>query len=261
MAKSRLNYRESGTGTPLVLVHGFPFDSAIWKQTLDGLSDVAHVLAPDLPGFGGSQGAGQGDEVSIEGYADALAKWVSDLQLGRIMLAGHSMGGYVTFAFARRHPEMLIRLIPVCTRPGADSDTAREGRYKLAAAVKEKGPQAVVDAMMPKLFAEGTEENNATLVDQVRDNMLHQPSASLQAAILAMAARPDATPSLGSIEVPVLVVSGAEDAIIPADEADAMVTQIKGARPVIIQNAGHLPMLENPAEFNAALRDFLGTIL
>jgi 3-oxoadipate enol-lactonase len=253
-----LNYREWGSGVSVVLVHGFPFDGAIWEATLARLSDVARVLAPDLPGFGGSA-AGDG-QASMESYAEALAGWLEGLGLDRVVLAGHSMGGYVAFAFARKYPHLLKGFLPVCTRPGPDSDTAREGRYKQAEAVAEEGPQAVVDAMLPRLFSPDSYDTKPDLVEQVKHVMLRQSPDSIRAALFAMASRPDSTPFLPSIEVPCLVISGADDAIIPAGEAEALLRHLRGAEGAVIPASGHMPMLENPAEFDDALRQFLAGI-
>lgn len=247
-----LNYEERGEGMPLVLVHGFPFDGSIWREQLEELGREARVIAIDLPGFGRSQ-ALAGDEASIDDYADAIARWAGELGLNRLVLAGHSMGGYVALAFARRHPEMLAGLVLVCTRPGPDTEQAREGRYKMIGDVEERGAQAVVDAMLPRLVSERTREKRPEVADQVREVMLRQSSEGIIAALRAMATRPDATPTLGQIQVPTAVIGGADDAIIPAAEEDLMAATIAGATQVRIDSAGHMPMLEQAERLNEAL--------
>lgn len=256
MANDTIHSIERGEGTPLVLLHGFPFDHALWREQLHGLEGAGvRIIAPDLPGFGRSP-ALPGDEASMDAYADAIADWAQGEGLEKFTLAGHSMGGYVAFAFVRRHAEMLSGLVLVCTRPGPDSDTAKEGRYKLIAEVRERGPQAVVDGMLPKLFAPGTAENNPDLVDETRQMMLRQSKEGITAALAAMANRPDSTPDLENIQVPTLIITGTEDAIIPAPEAEGMLSRIKGSKHVPIEGTGHLPMLEQPKAFNEALKAF-----
>jgi 3-oxoadipate enol-lactonase len=251
-----LSHEEKGQGTPIVLLHGFPFDHTIWRQQLDGVTENARVLAPDLPGFGQSAPLSEPDP-GMQHYAGRLAQWVGAVGLDRFVLVGHSMGGYIAFAFARQYPHMLSGLGLVCTRPDPDTEQARQGRYALIAAVRERGPQAVVDAMLPRLFAPRTKETNPELVEQVRELMLRQGEEGIVSAIRAMASRPDSTPMLEKIEVPTLVVSGAQDVIIPAELADLMAATIPGARQETIEDAGHLPMMEQPATLSSMLRDLV----
>jgi 3-oxoadipate enol-lactonase len=257
MANDTIHSIERGQGTPLVLLHGFPFDHALWREQLHGLEEAgARVIALDIPGFGRSP-ALPGDEASMYAYADAIADWAKNEGLERFALAGHSMGGYVAFAFARRHAEMLSALVLICTRPGADSEAGKEGRYKLIAEVRERGPQAVVDAMLPKLFAPATAESNPHLIEETRQMMLRQSKAGITAALAAMANRPDSTPGLEEVRVSTLIITGAEDAIIPAPEAEGMLALIDGAKHVSIEGAGHMAMLEKPKAFNKALKAFV----
>jgi pimeloyl-ACP methyl ester carboxylesterase len=235
---STLKHHEHGRGTALVLVHGFPFDHSIWHAQLEDVSDEARVIAVDLPGFGGSQPL-QGDEPSIDGYADALARWVGEVGLDRFALVGHSMGGYVALVFARRYPELLAGLGLVCTRPGPDTEQARQGRYTMIENVRESGPQAVVDAMLPRLLSQQTREKRPDVVEQTRQVMLRQSSDGIIAALKAMASRPDSSPMLAEISVPTAVIGGAQDAIIPAVDEDLM--------------AATVPMLEQPESLAEAL--------
>jgi pimeloyl-ACP methyl ester carboxylesterase len=195
----------------------------------------------------------------MEAYADRVAAWAREQGIGGLALAGHSMGGYVALAFARKYGTMLRALILVCTRPVADSEAAREGRYKLAKEVEERGPQAVVDSMLPKLFAP-TDDQPGEAADVVVEAMLDQSKEGITEALHAMARRPDSTPLLREITVPTLLITGAQDAIIPATDAETMLAQIPNARHTSVERAGHMPMLENPRDFESALRDFLAQL-
>ena len=261
MADTKLHVRErgkgKGNGVPLVLVHGFPFDSSMWEKQLDALGDEMWVVAPDLPGMGKSEPLSLNSEAGMDDYADAIAEWAKSQRIEKIALAGHSMGGYIAFAFARRHPELLDKLILIATRPGADAEAAREGRYKTAAGVEEKGVSVPADAMFPKLFAPSTYEENKETTEGIRSLMLRQGKRGIIDSLHAMAGRPDSSPDMARIKVPTLIISGAQDAIIPAAEADGMHSGIAGSKHVVIENAGHLPMLEDPEAFNKALREFV----
>ncbi|MFL5734591.1 MAG: alpha/beta fold hydrolase [Chloroflexia bacterium] len=256
---SILTYEERGEGVPIVLLHGFPFDHSIWQAQLDGLGEGVRVLTPDLPGFGGSAPL-PGEEPTMDDYADRVAQWAEEIGLGRFALVGHSMGGYIAFAFVRKYASMLSGLALVCTRPGADTEQGRQGRYTQIAGVLDRGPVVVVEAMLPKLFAPQTRESNPGLVEQVRDLMMRQPVPGIVSALRAMASRPDSTPMLENISVPTLVISGAEDAIIPAPDADLMASTIPGAKQEKIEAAGHLPMMEQPDSLNEALRSLTRSV-
>jgi 3-oxoadipate enol-lactonase len=251
------NSDNGGGKVPLVLIHGFPFSSQIWQGVKGGLEDAAEVYTPDLPGFGGADKLNKDVSPSIEAYADSVAKWVRKEGIGGIVLSGHSMGGYVALAFARKYGTMLRGLLLICTRPGPDTEQAREGRYKLAGAVEERGPQAVVDAMHPKLFADGADEGAR---EQAKENMLSQKKGAIVAALHAMAGRPDSTPQLREIAVPTLILTGSEDAIIPAPEAEMMGRLIPNSRHSAIEGAGHMPMLEKPDKFVKVVRSFLADL-
>jgi pimeloyl-ACP methyl ester carboxylesterase len=262
MASSRLHITErgkrEGRKVPLVLLHGYPFEGSAWEHQLSGLGDEMWVVAPDMPGFGKSAALLPPTTAHVDQYAKALADWAKGEGITQLVLAGHSMGGYVAFAFARKYPEMLHSLILVATRPGADNEAGKEGRYRTAGAVEERGAIAAVEAMLPKLFAPEAYEEKKELVESVRAMMMRQSEEGILAALYAMASRPDSTHDLAEIEVPTLIITGAQDAIIPAAEGPGMQAHIKGAHAVAIPKTGHMPMLEDPEAFNKALREFLG---
>jgi pimeloyl-ACP methyl ester carboxylesterase len=257
MADESLYAEQWGARVPLVLLHGFPFDHSIWAAQGAALGDGAGVLAPDLPGFGRSVPLAGDAPRTMETYARRVLAWADAQRLRRFVLGGHSMGGYIAFAVARRAAERLAGLVLISTRPGADSDAGRQKRAELRAAVARQGAQAAVDAMLPNLLSSATTTEHPDLVEQVRATMLRQPPAGLIPAIQAMAARPDSTPDLAGLPMPVLILHGAADATIPPTEATAMRAARPGAPLVLIPNAGHLPMLEAPAVVTAALRAFL----
>lgn len=261
MARYELNDRERGKeyagGVPLVLVHGFPFDSRLWEKQLDGLGGEMWVVAPDMPGMGKSEPFGFDREATMDDYAAAIADWAESRGIEKMILAGHSMGGYIAFAFARNYPDMLSKLILVATKASADTEAGKEGRYKMAAGVREKGISVAADAMLPKMFAPSTYQDNNELVESVHAMVLDQQERGVLDSIYAMASRPDSKPDLPRIKVPTLIISGACDEIIPAAEADTMHAEIAGSRHIVVPDGGHLLMLEDARTVNGALRDFV----
>lgn len=134
---SAVSVRESGTGTPLVLLHAFPLSAAMWSAQLETLpgptGDRARVVAPDQRGFGGA-GLGS-EEPSLDTVADDVARLLDAAGIDRTVLGGLSMGGYVAMAFAERHPDRLAGLLLANTKATADPGPTRANRERIAAAV------------------------------------------------------------------------------------------------------------------------------
>jgi pimeloyl-ACP methyl ester carboxylesterase len=242
-----------GGGQPLVFLHGFPFSRGVWQKQIDAFQSSHRVIAPDLPGFGESPP--RPGPITMAQYAANLRALLQGLGTGPVVLIGHSMGGYVALAFALQFPEVLRGLVLVSTRAGRDSDEAAAGRRALAGKVKAEGVQVVVDAMAPKMLATGDRDPRG--VEQVRGLMSGTSPEGAIASLLGMAERPDTTALLGRIAAPTLVITGAEDRLIPPAESDKLAQAIRGAQLHLIPRAGHLVAFEQPDAFNRALREWL----
>jgi 3-oxoadipate enol-lactonase len=252
----RMNWREAGEGTPLVLLHGFPLNSAQWEPQLASPPAGWRLIAPDLRGFGASSTGGEGP-CTMDMFAHDVAALFDEVGIERAVLCGVSMGGYVAFAFMRAFPERVMGLVLSDTRAGADTDQARAGRHALAARVEQEGAAAVRQAMLPKLVSAGTRRDRPDVAERVGAMIDVAPSDALQRTLLGMAERPDSEPLLRSIDVPTLVLVGEDDEITPPGEAQLLARGIRGARFELIRDAGHLPNLEQPELFNQVLHNFL----
>lgn len=245
-----LAYKERGKGPAFILLHGFPLNSGIWEQQLEALSERYRVIAPDLPGHGASPLL---PEISIAGMAAEVFRLMDGLHIRRAAVAGHSMGGYVALAMAKQAAERISGLALICTQPGNDSPEARERRYALAEKVEQQGTEALVEAMLPKLFAPGESNGESRTAGMIRK----APAQGAQAALKAMAVREEMYQLLPLITVPTLVLTGQEDQLIPPDRSATMAAQIKNAVLVKVAGAGHMPMLERPEMVTDALRDWM----
>lgn len=255
-----LHVHDSGSGVPVLFVHGFPLDHTIWRRQIDALKSTCRVLAPDLRGFGRSGGAGA-EVLSMEQFADDLNALLDAMVLNEpVVFCGLSMGGYVAFRFAERHHRRLRGLILCDTRPGADSEEAATNRMQLAAKVLRSGAKQAVAAMLPKLVAEQTNRNRPEVVDELRETILNTDRRSIAAALRGMAQRPDSTPLLSRIPVPTLAVCGSDDALTPPDAMRAMAAEIPHAQYVEIADAGHMTPMEAPNPVNAAIREFVQSL-
>lgn len=256
-----LHYVQTGQGpTTVLFVHGYPLDHTLWRPQMEGLADVAKIVAPDLRGFGQSDAP---DHVyTMETHADDLAGLLDTLEINQVVVCGLSMGGYIALAFWRKYAARVRGLILVDTRAGADAPVVRQGRLDTVEQVKRQGTARVVEGMLPRLLAESTRQSRPDLVEMVRAMMLHQSPGGIVGALLGMAERSDSTPLLPTITVPMLVVFGDQDVITPAEpEGHSLAEAIPNAKLVVIPNAGHLSNLEQPDAFNAAMREFLSAVL
>jgi pimeloyl-ACP methyl ester carboxylesterase len=253
----RLNVVEAGAGRPLLLVHGFPLDHSMWNGQLEGLADRYRVIAPDLRGFGLSEITS--GTSTMQQFADDLAELLGALQISEpVVYCGLSMGGYIGWQFVARHRAKVGALIVADSRAVADNEKAAAGRLETADKVEKEGTKIVADAMLPKLFPAAAIERGEPCVKATEAVMLAAPPSGVAAALRGMAKRPDYTKELAKIDVPTLVICGAEDAIAPLSEMEGIAKAIPNAKFVSIAGAGHMAPLEKPAEVNAAIRSFLG---
>src|SRR5436305_12903407 len=156
-------YEERGTGLPVLLLHAFPLDHALWQPQLEGLSDCCRVIAPDLPGFGDSQELQA--ESTVEALADAMKAFLDAVGVsGPVVVGGESMGGYIAMAFARRHPDRLRALLLADTRAEADDEAAKANRASMIEVARAGGAAAVIERMLPKLVPEDTRTNQPRAV-------------------------------------------------------------------------------------------------
>lgn len=242
----RLVYERRGKGTPLVLLHGYPLDHHLWDDVAPLLEDTFDLIIPDLRGFGGSSTVDS--FYAMEDFASDIAALLDHLGLQKAAIAGHSMGGYVALAFARLYPERVSGLGLVASQVLGDPEERKQGRYKSAAEVADKGIASVVETMTPKFTSD------AQLQEFARKSMEGQQPAAYIGALKAMAERVDSTPLLSSLAVPVVVVHGTADQLIPIDRAREVKAAIPDAHLVEISGAGHMPMMEAKEKTADALR-------
>ncbi|MFC9326486.1 alpha/beta fold hydrolase [Kitasatospora sp. NPDC057015] len=255
-----LAVRESGTGTPLVLLHAFPLASSMWSAQLDALpgltGDEARVLAPDQRGFGGTE-LGT-DEPSLDLVADDLALLLDAAEIERAVVGGLSMGGYVALAFARRHPDRLAGLLLADTKATADTDAARANRERIATVVLARDSvRLLAEERMEDTLLGPASGGHA---ERVRALIAEAPPQAVAWAQRAMAARTDTLDVLSALHVPAAVVVGAADTVTPLAEARLMADALPDAELTVIPDAGHLSAIEAPSAFNAAVRALLARV-
>jgi pimeloyl-ACP methyl ester carboxylesterase len=248
--------REIGSGKPVLLVHGYPLDGAMWSGVARALSTQFRVLKPDLPGRGNTEAPAPD---SIEGYADFVDAIVGQLE-GPVGLAGFSFGGYITLAYLKRRPEKIRALAFVDTRASADDEAGRKKRDEMIAAVRGNGLAPVLESMPGKLLSPESLARR-DLVERVQRIISRQKPETIEADLAAMRDRPDSSDFLREISIPTMILVGERDVLTPPAASEAMAAAIPGSRLVTIPGAGHLAPMERPKVVSQALGDFFATAL
>jgi 3-oxoadipate enol-lactonase len=254
----KLAYSDSVEGSPVVLLaHGFPLNRSMWDPQLGPLRARARVIAPDLRGFGASE-AGPPGPLTMDQHADDLAALLGHLGVREpVVFCGLSMGGYIAFAFWRRHRERIRALVLADTRATADSPEARQDRLAMAAKAEEVGSaQPAIDSMLPRMFSPSLRPD-APPRRQVEAMMAGTSARAVADGQRGLAARPDSLGLLPTIAVPWLGLVGEHDALTPPREAERMVAALPNAQMEVIPQAGHLANLENPDAVTQALLAFV----
>lgn len=254
-----MDWRERGAGDALLFIHGFPLNSAMWEPQLAHLPRGWRGIAPDLRGFGATT-AGPEEVYVMELFARDLAALLDHLEIRHVVLCSLSMGGYIAFQFWRLQRDRVRALVLCDTRAGPDSTEARNARHALAERARAEGVGPVVEAMLPKLVAPATTIDQPGVVQLVEAMIREAAPESIARTLLGLAERPDAAPILSTINVPVLVVAGAQDQIVSDEQTEDLAKGIRGARLETIDDAGHLPNLEQPDVFNRLLARFLAGV-
>jgi 3-oxoadipate enol-lactonase len=237
--------------TSIVLVHAFPVDPGMWNEQVRALSGEAAVLAPSLPGFGGTPPAGE--VMTMDAGADAVAAELDRTGVAKAVVCGLSMGGYVAFSLWRRHRDRIAALALADTRAEPDDEAGRERRRQVADKARAEGSDAIAESP-PPLLSEGADP---ALRDRVKEMIRRQPGRAIAAASLGLGERPDSRPILPEIDVPTVVIVGSADALTPPPMSESMAAAIPEAELVVLEGAGHLSNLEAPDAFTAALRSLL----
>src|SRR5918911_2284289 len=205
-----LAYTDTGIGSPIVLIHGYPFNRSLWSEQVTALSNSYRVIAPDLRGFGETDPSA--GPATMERMAQDIAELMDQLEIRQAVIGGLSMGGYVALAFYKQFPSRVRALVLADTRAQADTEEGKQTRFEQAEKALAEGMAGIADAMLPKLLTPETVSKRPEIVKRVRDMMLKTKPEGAAAALRGMAEREDQSSLLPKIAVPTLILVGAEDA-------------------------------------------------
>lgn len=249
-------YEDRGSGETVVLLHGFCGSSAYWQKMIPQLSLTHRVIAADLRGHGKT--SVPDGLYSMETMADDIAGLLSHLEISKATLFGHSLGGYVTLAFAEKYPDRLSAFSLVHSTAYPDDENGKEGRLKAIESIQEKGMDSFIEGLVPRLFAPEHVASMPEAVQLAKQIGFATSSKGAIHTLQGMRERPDRNSVLGAVDLPVLLVAGTEDQVIPP--AKTFSQEGRHIHTAAIAGAGHMSMLEAPDKLIKAMEDFLRNI-
>lgn len=251
-----VSYNEKGKGSSIVLLHGFCGSNGYWDNVITKLSEHYRVIALDLPGHGES--ANLEGPVTIEDIADHIKDVLDYLNVPQVTMFGHSLGGYITLAFAEKFSQLVNGLSLIHSTAYPDSEEAKKGREAGVEKVKKEGISAFIDGLIPKLFSPDNIEKNQNDITTAKEIGYTTSSQGVMKTLIAMKNRPDRNRVLEKAEIPVLLIAGEKDQIIPSDKTFSV--SKSNIKHVLIKDSGHMSMYENPTELINKMIEFMSTV-
>ena len=241
--------KDSGVGRyPLILIHGAGGSSLHWPTEVRRLQDH-WVLSIDLPGHGESEGPGQ---ATIEGYVEQLRAWLDALAIERAVWVGHSMGGGISLTAALTIPERVAGLVLVGT-----GGRLRVHPSILEATAQPESFRGAVDLIISWAFSPQAPSNLTQLAAkrmvETQPMVLHNDFKACDSF--------DVMSRLEEIRAPAIAICGREDKLTPPRYSEVLAQHIVDASLKLIDNAGHMVMLEKPAEVAQAIQSFTSQLM
>jgi pimeloyl-ACP methyl ester carboxylesterase len=255
---NKIFYQATGNGPAIVLLHGFLESHAIWKNYVRKLSTSYKVITVDLPGHGFSDILSAPH--SMEQMADAVRHVLKDLDTGKCLMIGHSMGGYVSLAFAEKYPGKVQGIVLFHSQAGADSPEALANRERMIGIVRQNH-QNFIKNFIPGLFAPENVKKFPAEIASLKEIALKTPKEGILAALEAMRNRPDRQHLLARCKVPVLFIAGKNDSRIPMEVIIPQATLPEHSELLLLDHVGHMGFIEAPLKTYAAVKGFAERIL
>ncbi len=257
-------YRTVGEGKTVVLIHGFGEDSDIWDYQVDSLKDHFHLILPDIPGSGRSEML---PSAIIETYAEIIKAILDNerataalQETASITMIGHSMGGYITLAFAEKYPEQLDSFGLFHSSAFADSEEKKQVRAKAIDFINEKGSQVFLKTSTPGLFTKGFVEKYPERINELIEKGKRFSTEALVQYYKAMIDRPDRTEVLKTFSHPILFIIGEHDMAIPLESSLQQCYLPVQSHVNLLEKSAHMGMWEETEKCNQILLQFLQSL-
>lgn len=240
---------------PIIFVHGFPLDNSMWRNQVKFLQKDFYCITYDIRGLGSSY-VGDG-QYTMEAYVWDLFSIIDELKISNPILCGLSMGGYISLRAIEVGQEKFSGLILCDTKSEADDNAGKLVRAHKINQINTKGMENFAAEFLSTVFFEDTIKNNQKLFNEFLEIAKSQNPIGVKGALIAMLGRTDTTESLGKIQIPTLVISGAFDKLTPPVQMRKLAEKIKDSEFASIPFAGHMTPLENPQMINDLIKGFI----
>lgn len=254
---STIFYRITGKGKPVVLIHGFGEDGNIWDKQVDFLQDQFQLIVPDLPGSGKSGVISSQSAVGMEEYAEIIKAILVEEKIEKSTMLGHSLGGYITLAFAEKYPDMLSSFGLVHSTAFADSEEKKAARLKSIEFIKKYGAYDFLRTTIPGLFSKQWSQDHLPEIETLVEKGKNFSSEALVQYYQAMINRPDRTAVLKNFSKPILFIIGEHDNAVPFDQSLQQCYLPVQSHIHILRNSAHMGMWEETEATNNFLLGFL----
>ncbi len=263
-----IHYQVVGTGIPVVLLHGFGEDSSIWNAQITHLQKTCTLIIPDLPGTGLSewksaqQISPQQNPIDLSPFtihtlAEAVHAMLENENINQYFMLGHSMGGYITLAYAEKYPKQLLGFGLIHSTAFADSEEKKNNRLRGIEMMDKYGGFAFLKNTIPNLFGDHFKKSHSEIIVELIEKSASIPTASLQAYYYAMMQRPNRTAILQGNPLPVLFVLGTEDVAAPLNDVLQQTHLPLNSYIHILEGIGHMGMLESTERINQYIDAFV----
>ncbi len=245
-------YNKNGEENTIVLLHGFCENNTCFNQQVFFLQQYFCVITPDLPGFGNSEAI---DNTSIEGMADEVFQILSKEKISSCVMLGHSMGGYVTLAFAKKYPHLLKGFGLIHSTAFGDNDERKIKRDQAIHVIEEKGSDFYVENFIRQLFSSSFHDKK--IIDEMVNEGKRTSIKGLSEAIKAMKSRPDSVSFLKETNLPVLFIAGKNDSIIPENAIFYQASLCKQSEIIYLKKSAHMGFIEESDKCTKSIYNFM----
>lgn len=252
--QEKIAFTQKGKGRCIVLLHGFLESKNTWDNAIEELSKKFKVVAVDLPGHGES--ASYGYVHTMELMAESVKALLDHLRLRKYVLVGHSMGGYVTLAFAENYPDYIKGLVLFHSTAASDTDEKKTDRDKAIRLVK-RTPHKYIAEAVKRLFAPHNLETLSDKVKFAQDIAMQTTQQGIIDALEGMKIRPNREVVLKFVDYPVLFINGKYDLVIPYENIQHQLQLAHQTETLLLENSGHMGFFEEPEKSMKAINKFV----
>ena len=252
-------YQDKGSGSVTIcLLHGFPMDSSVWDGFDEPMTSKYRIITPDLPGFGKTPLPEK--PLSIELIAEFVHAIIEKEGLQKVVMIGHSMGGYVALAYAEKHTKKLLGLGLFHSTAMADNEEKKANRKKAVSFIKKYGKEPFIKELFSNLFTPGFMEKNKGVEEGLIERAMQLPQESFTEAYRAMMNRPDRQAILRNAPFPLLFIYGRHDSTLPYSSGLEQCHLPDESMIYLLEHSAHMGMMEEMDKSRLAILDFINYI-